>query len=80
MRILRTILRIPLLLLIFFVGSVTAYEVIRTVQNVSLHKLDWTFYGHATQGALELVVLVWLYRWLQPPNAGKASADDPASG
>ena len=80
MRILRAILRIPLLLLIFFLGSVTAYEVIRTLQNVSLHKLDWTFYAHFTEGALEVVVLVWLYRWLQPPNVGKTSAADPASG
>ena len=80
MRIFRAILRIPLLLLVFFIGSVTAYEVIRTVQNVSFQKLDWTFYANAIEGALEVVVLVWLYRWLQPSNVGEASADDPAGG
>ena len=70
MKALRTILQIPLLLLILCIGSLSCYEVIRNLQNVGLQHLDWRFYAHTALGVLEVVVLVWLYRWLSPERPG----------
>ncbi|MHA3771177.1 hypothetical protein ACXR0O_06520 [Verrucomicrobiota bacterium sgz303538] len=64
MKVLRTILQIPLLLLILYIGSVSGYELIRAIQYGGWQHFDWRFYAHTAQGPLEVAVLVWLYRWL----------------
>lgn len=71
MKTLNTILRIPLLLLILYVGSFTAYGVILAIQKDGFLNLNWKFYAYALEGALEVAVLVWIYRWLERPAAGE---------
>ena len=64
MQTLKAIVRIPLLILVLYLGAVTGYEVIRGIQNIGVVNLNWRFYAYALQGALELVLLLWIYRWL----------------
>lgn len=75
MKTLKALFRIPLFLLILYLVSVTGYEVIRPIQNIGIANLDWRFYAYALQGALELVLLIWIYRWLGPQSDQQRSKE-----
>lgn len=80
MKYVKSVLRIPLLVLILYLGSVSGYELIRAVQSVGIQSLDWKFYAYAVQGAFEVLVLVWLYRWLGAQSVSPVSSATPEAG
>jgi hypothetical protein len=69
MKTLRTILQIPVLLLILYLGSVSGSQLIRDVQHGNFPPYDWRSYAHIVLGVLEIVVLIWVYRRLDPNPA-----------
>ena len=69
MQTLKAIVRVPLLLLILWIGSLTAYQVLSVVRDSGIFSLGWRSGAYALQGILEVVVLVWIYRWLERPVA-----------
>ncbi len=84
MKTLKTILQIPLLLLIIYLGSMTTGEVFRTIQFLATHQrgyadLHWHSYAHLVLGVLEVAVLVLLYRKLEPRPAQLIPTRDGSS-
>jgi len=66
MHALRTALQIPLLVVIVYLGSVNLYTLIQALRGPSFG-FAWPFYASVAEGILEVVLLVWLYRWLGGP-------------
>ena len=64
MKTLKTVLQTPVLLLILYLGSVTLYETARAFQAPPRMWFAWQFYASFAEGALEVALLVMLYRWL----------------
>jgi hypothetical protein len=74
MNALRTALQIPLLVVIVYLGSINLYMLIQAWRG-PWFGFDWHFFAYFAEGFLEVVLLVWLYRWLAPPaKAGEKQA------
>ena len=75
---LRTVLQIPLLVLILSIGSVSGYEIIRMVQSGHIPYADWQSYAHFVLAALEIMILIRVYRWLSPDAQRPPTPDQAA--
>ena len=74
---LRTFLQIPLLGLILYIGSVSGYQIIRAAQSGAIPYADWQGYAHFVLAALEIIILIRVYRRLSP-DAQRPSLPDQA--
>ena len=75
---LRTVLQIPLLVLILYIGTISAYQIIRMIQSGAIPYADWQSYAHFALAALEILILIPVYRWLTP-NTQRPSTPDQAA-
>ena len=64
MKTIRTILQIPVLLLILYLGVLNLYSVMRAMQSGPSFGFAWNFYASVAEGCLEVTLLVWCDRRL----------------